>query len=60
MFDMIGEAPVCVRAGWEVHNSISKCLVLADNPHRTSEPTEVIYKIFFSDSWEEKIGDKSA
>ncbi len=32
MFDMIGVAPICVRADREVQGSICECLTLPDNP----------------------------
>ncbi len=46
MFDMIGMAPICVRAHREVQGSICECLTLPDNPRRTSGPIEVLDKIF--------------
>ncbi len=46
MFDMIGVAPICVRADREVQGLICECLTLPDNPRRTSGPIEVLDKIF--------------
>ncbi len=46
MFDMIGVAPICVRADREVQVSICELLTLPDNPRRTSGPIEVLHKIF--------------
>ncbi len=46
MFDMIGVAPICVRADREVQGSICERLTLPDNPLRTSGPIEVLHKIF--------------
>ncbi len=60
MFDMIGVAPICVRADREVQGSICERLTLPDNPRRTSGPIEVLDKIFSSDSREGEIGAKSA
>ncbi len=58
MFDMIGVAPICVRADREVQGSICECLTLPDNPCRTSGPIEVLDKIF-PDSREGEIRVKS-
>jgi hypothetical protein len=46
MFDMIGASPICVRADREVQDSIGERLTLPDNLCRTSEPIEVLDKIF--------------
>ncbi len=46
MFDMIGVAPICVRADREVQGSICERFILPDNPRRTSGPIEVFHKIF--------------
>jgi len=45
MFDMIGASPICV-VDREVQDSICESLTLPDNQRRTSEPIEVINKIF--------------
>lgn len=58
--DMIGTAPISVQADREVQDSIWKWLTLPDNQRRTSEQTEVLDKIFFSDFREGKIGAKLA
>ncbi len=59
MFDMIGVAPICVRADRDVQGSICERLTLPDNPRRTSGPIEVLDKISSSDSREGEIGAKS-
>ncbi len=46
MFDMIGVAPICVRADREVQDSIGERLPLPDNLRRTSGLIEVLGKIF--------------
>ncbi len=46
MFDMIGVAPICVRADREVQGSICECLTLPDSPRQTSGLIEVLNKIF--------------
>ncbi len=46
MFDMIGVAPICVRADQKVQVSIFEHLTLPDNLCRTSGPIEVLDKIF--------------
>ncbi len=46
MFDMIGVAPICVRADREVQDSICKRLTLPDNLRWTSNPIEVLDKVF--------------
>ena len=46
MFDIIGAAPMCLRADREVQDSICERLTLPDNLRRTSEPIKVLDKIF--------------
>ncbi len=59
MFDMIGAAPICVRADREVQDSICERLTLPDNLCRTSGTDRGGRQDFCSDSQEGKIRAKN-